>query len=289
MAKLLSRDEFKQAVFARDRQRCIFCNFPAVDAHHIIERRLWSDGGYYLANSASVCSEHHRQCETTEISTTQIYQACGISERLLPTHLYADQVYDKWGNSVLKNGKRLRGELFYQENVQKVLAQAQQLGHFLPWVQYPQSLTLHLTDACPLFKATLITVQPVWQQEVISVYANYCHAHRVEQELDAQVYLGSAATLIQQALPDAWRICGVMQHNRFHLLTIWNELNICLSWADTQIWAGLFDLPLWTVLAEPHDLSILPIAAANGYFLRPSAELSMLDFVKQTACVKKAA
>ena len=116
MAKLLSRDEFKRAVFARDQQRCIFCDLPAVDAHHIIERRLWSDGGYYLANGASVCSEHHRQCETTEIGTTQIYQVCGISERLLPAHLYTDQVYDKWGNPVLKNGKRLRGELFYQEN-----------------------------------------------------------------------------------------------------------------------------------------------------------------------------
>lgn len=54
MNKLLSRDEFRESVFARDRYKCIFCGKQAeetpegkLDAHHIIERRLWSDGGYY--------------------------------------------------------------------------------------------------------------------------------------------------------------------------------------------------------------------------------------------------
>jgi hypothetical protein len=283
MEKLLSRDEFKRAVFARDQQRCVFCDLPAVDAHHIIERRLWSDGGYYLENGASVCSQHHLQCETTEISVGQIYQASGISERLLPTHLYADQVYDKWGNPVLSHGKRLRGELFYQENVQKVLAQGQPLAHFLPWVQYPKHLSLSLNTAQNLFKEQVVLVQAGWQQELISVYADYCHAHRVEQALDAQVYLGSAAASIQQELPTDWRICGIMQHEKFYVLTIWNEQNTCLSWADTQIWAALFGLPLWSVIAETHDLATVPVAPATSYFIRPSAALPMFDFVQQTA------
>ena len=30
-----------------------------VDAHHIMDRRLWKDGGYYLSNGAALCSKHH--------------------------------------------------------------------------------------------------------------------------------------------------------------------------------------------------------------------------------------
>ena len=46
MAKLLSRDEFKRAVFARDQQRCIFWRFasggcaPHYRAAFMVRRRL---------------------------------------------------------------------------------------------------------------------------------------------------------------------------------------------------------------------------------------------------------
>lgn len=69
-SKLLTRDAFREGVFARDGNCCVFCGRPAVDAHHILERRLWPDGGYYLNNGASVCAEHHMLCETTEILKT---------------------------------------------------------------------------------------------------------------------------------------------------------------------------------------------------------------------------
>ena len=38
MNKLLTRDQFREAVFARDNHKCVFCHQPAVDAHHILER-----------------------------------------------------------------------------------------------------------------------------------------------------------------------------------------------------------------------------------------------------------
>src|SRR3546814_17638272 len=63
---LLTRTAFREGVFARDENRCVFCPLPAEDAHHIIERRLWPDGGYYLDNGASVCRAHHIRCETTD-------------------------------------------------------------------------------------------------------------------------------------------------------------------------------------------------------------------------------
>jgi len=46
--QLLTRDEFREGVFARDRHTCVNCRKPGVDAHHIMERRLFPDGGYYL-------------------------------------------------------------------------------------------------------------------------------------------------------------------------------------------------------------------------------------------------
>ena len=41
MHKLLTRDQFRNGVFARDGNRCVLCGNIAQDAHHILERRLW--------------------------------------------------------------------------------------------------------------------------------------------------------------------------------------------------------------------------------------------------------
>lgn len=50
--KLLTRDEFREGVFERDGHKCVVCGDDARDAHHIMERRLFADGGYYMENGA---------------------------------------------------------------------------------------------------------------------------------------------------------------------------------------------------------------------------------------------
>jgi hypothetical protein len=137
--KLLTRDDFREGVFKRDNHKCVFCGDPAQDAHHILERRLWPDGGYYLANGASVCGEHHIKCETTEISVEDVRIACGILKPIIPPHLYDDQEYDKWGNPIQPNGTRLRGELFFDESVQKILGQGKVLDLFTHYVKYQRT------------------------------------------------------------------------------------------------------------------------------------------------------
>jgi hypothetical protein len=139
MNSLLSRTEFRNQVFARDNHKCVIpdCNQPAQDAHHILERRLFSDGGYYLDNGASVCEPHHLMCETTEISCQELRQWCGIEEIILPENLSPDTEYDKWGNPILPDGRRLRGELFYEESVQKILKPVLHL--FTKYVKYPRT------------------------------------------------------------------------------------------------------------------------------------------------------
>ena len=98
-AELLTRKEFKQAVLARDGGMCVFCKtVPAVDAHHIMDRKLWPDGGYYLDNGASVCADHHWDCERLIISTLDVRLAAKIRVILLPPDLDPSCSYDKWGN-----------------------------------------------------------------------------------------------------------------------------------------------------------------------------------------------
>ena len=133
--KVLTRDQFREGVF---------CDCPAKDAHHIIERRLFDDGGYYLDNGASLCEEHHIKAEETTLSCEEIRAAAGITKIVLPDHFYSDNeyTYDKWGNIILANGQRLKGELFFDESVQKILNQGGFLDIFSKYVKYPR--TLHL-------------------------------------------------------------------------------------------------------------------------------------------------
>ena len=142
----LTRNEFREAVFARDGNKCRFCDNPAKDAHHIMERRLFTSpdemGGYSLNNGISVCAEHHLECEKTNITVEDCLDAIGLkfNNRLTPSHLYPDQPYDKWGNPIMSDGTRIKGELFYDESVQKILTE--HLSEFREWYKYPR--TYHL-------------------------------------------------------------------------------------------------------------------------------------------------
>lgn len=81
--KLLSRQEFKDKVFARDKHTCVVCNKPAVDAHHIIDRHMWNNtdeaGGYFLDNGVSLCSDHHLDAEMRVIPPSALRLLAGIT------------------------------------------------------------------------------------------------------------------------------------------------------------------------------------------------------------------
>lgn len=152
--KLLTREEFREGVFARDKV-CVICRaMPTSDhaAHHIMERRLWTDptqgGGYFLDNGALVCGSCHILAEQTVITCEQLREACGITKVALPMHLYNDYNYDKWGDIKLPNGTRLKGELFNDESVQKILKEGGVLDQFVDYVKYPR--TMHCPWSNPI-------------------------------------------------------------------------------------------------------------------------------------------
>lgn len=116
------RDEFREAVFKRDNHRCVVCKSVAVDAHHILERKLFEDGGYYLDNGASLCGDCHYKAETTELSCERIREAAGITNVVLPSDFEPSYRYDKWGNIFFDDTLyRLKGELGDDEGFLKLM------------------------------------------------------------------------------------------------------------------------------------------------------------------------
>ena len=126
---LLSREDFSRYVFMRDKSCCLLCGAPAVDAHHIMDRKLWADGGYYLDNGASVCSDCHLRCEMTLETPVRLRKLAGIENVLLPPGLSPVTDYDKWGNVIEDTGMRIPGPLF-DEGTRRILGRARLLHLF---------------------------------------------------------------------------------------------------------------------------------------------------------------
>jgi len=103
--KLLSRDEFRENVFKRDNHKCVVCLLPATAVHHIMDRALFDDGGYYINNGSSLCDECHVKAEKGIFTCEEIRRAARILEIVLPPNLDAIKSYDKWGHEVI--GERL--------------------------------------------------------------------------------------------------------------------------------------------------------------------------------------
>ena len=311
--KLLTRDEFRNAVFGRDRHVCVFCSKPAVDAHHILERRLWPDGGYYLENGAAVCAEHHLRCESTEISVAEVRRACGLTIPFLPPHLEAAQAYDKWGNPELPNGQRLRGELFFEDNVQKVLAAAGKLQLFALWIKYPRTYHLPWSEGRGADDRVLASLSNFSEVEVVvtekmdgentTLYAGHTHARSLDSRSHpSRDWLKQFWSGFARDIPPGWRICGenlyakhslpyAALHSYFLGFSIWNERNVALSWDETLEWfallqiepvpllyRGAFDEPRLQALASPPQA-----LTREGYVVRVAGEIPYGAFRRSVA------
>lgn len=260
--KLLTRDQFREGVFARDKHVCVFCKKPAVDAHHIMERRLWPDGGYYLENGASVCEEHHILCEKTEISVEEVRRACGIERPIIPPHLYYDQEYDKWGNPVLTGGRRLKGELFNDPSVQKILAGV--LDQFIGYVKYPR--TYHLPwspgmndddrqhEDVGIFEGKMVVAMEKLDGENTSMYTDYIHARSIDSGgHPSRNWIKAFHGMICGNIPQGWRINVENMYAKHSILykdletyaygfAIWDESNFILDWKTTLEWFDLLGI-----------------------------------------------
>lgn len=265
---LLTRDEFRNAVFRRDGYKCVICGVPAQDAHHIIERRLWPDSGYYLDNGGSLCGACHLGAEATTFSCTEIRDSSGIKTVILPPHLYADQEYDKWGNPILPNGQRLKGELFEDPSVQKIIAPVLHL--FTNRVKYPRTYHFpwsegltsddRVMESLACFEGEEVVVTVKMDGEQTSMYQDGFHARSLDTPSHpSRSWLWGLHRQFGHDIPKGWRVCGenlyathsIRYQNlaaHFLVFSVWDEMNVCLSWDDTVTWSSLFGLKTVPVL-----------------------------------------
>lgn len=277
--RLLTRIAFREAVLARDGDKCVSCGAVGVplNAHHILERRLFLDGGYYLDNGATLCDPTcHMKAESTELSVEDVRRMAGITTVVLPDHLYQDgTVYDKWGNPILPNGLRLKGELLADESVRRVLAPVMDL--FTPHVKAPRTYHLPwspgktrddrvLADLTG-FEGREVVVTVKMDGENTSIYGKdgFVHARSVEplSPHPSRDRVKALAAMVGSELHESWRLTGeniTAKHSihythlaenpawYFNVFNLWTDLNVCLPWDEVVEWATLLDLPTVPVL-----------------------------------------
>lgn len=310
---LLTRDAFREAVFARDSNKCVNCKESAVDAHHIIERRLWPDSGYYLSNGASLCNKCHILAEQTILSAQQIREKLGIQKPILPPHLYDDAEYYKWGNILLSNGKRIKGELFFDESVQKIIQPVIEL--FIDYTKYPRTYHCIWSASKTNDDRTLESMDHFYGKEVVvtekkdgensSIYSDgYFHARSIDgNSHPSQTWLKNFIQKWFFNLPKGWKVCGENLYathsiqyknlsNYFQAFSIWNERNICLSWHETVEWCQLLGIQHVPVLYQGmYDEQIIKSLYQDkrdddmmeGYVIRIADSFKYYDFKKSIA------
>jgi len=247
---LLSRKEFGMQVFERDISLCVMCGEEAVDAHHIMDRKLFKDGGYYLDNGASLCSKHHIDAENGTITPAELREIIGIKTAVLPNGTYDPRVdYDKWGNTQ----KYFKYPRTY---------------HF-PWSEGLQNDDKMMQNPNQFVgKEVVVTIK--MDGENTTMYNDYIHARSLDSRHHAsRNYVKGIHGSIKYRIPAGWRICGenlYAEHaikyknldNYFQVFSIWQADNICLSWKAAQHYAvdaGL--MPVSTIYEGIYDEALI--------------------------------
>lgn len=309
---LLSREQFREGVLARDKHQCVFCGKKSgIVAHHIIERRVFDNGGYYLENGASVCTEHHLECEMTLIGADKVREACGITRVILPDHLYTGDLYDKWCNQILPNKTRLKGELFFDESVQKILRQGNVLSLFLDQVKYPRthhvpwSQCIRSDDRTHTdmrkFHGKRVIITKKMDGENTSMYNDYIHARSIDGRGHyTQDWIKNFWSTFKHDIPPQWRVCCENlwgEHSIFYTgenalesycygFSIWNERNECLPWDETLVWFELLGIkPVEVIYDGIYDEEVIKKlykdsdwATLEGWVMRTADGFRYADF-----------
>ena len=233
---LLTRDEFRRQVLARCGGACCVpgCGEAATAAHHILERRLFEDGGYYLANGAPLCDGHHLMAETTEIAADRLREWCGVAAPVLPPRT---------------------------EAARKALARGGFLDLFTPLVKYPR--TWHVpfspgaTDddkvlgALDHFAGRRVVVTVKKDGENSTLMRDHFHARSLDsRHHPSRDWIKGFWAAVRFDIPEEWRVCGENLYARHTIaydalpsyflgFSVWDERNVCLSWDETMEWFEL--------------------------------------------------
>lgn len=273
-----NRLKAKQETHERDGWKCVNCGIAgdsdSLSAHHLIERKLWTEEdnwGYLLDNLVSVCEPCHRLAEQTVLSVETLRQKAGIAHIVVPEHIYADEVIDKWGNTILPNGMRTKGEMFDEPSVQENLREGGVLDLFTKYVKYPRTYHFGFSPGrmmrserviadCSQFEGQEVAVFLKLDGENSTLYNDYFHARSISgTPHPSRDYAKSIWAKMKYDIPEGWRVScenlyakhSIHYHNLgsyLYMFAIWNDKNFALSHDDKILWAELLGLPLSPVI-----------------------------------------
>ncbi|MEZ6139705.1 MAG: RNA ligase family protein [Zavarzinella sp.] len=285
--KLLTRTQFRDGVFDRDGHQCVICGAKAegdvrLDAHHIMERRLWTApdqfGGYFLDNGVTLCDRGydktesgnfscHLQAGMTVISPDDCRKAAGIQRLILPDHLYFNQIYTVWGDPVLSNGRRMRGELYWDESVQTMLTLGGVLNLYTDYVKHPRTCHLpfspkvekddlgddRVMEHLERFQGNRVIATVKMDGGQNTLYRDYLHARTTDFKSDETMHwLQNFHSKFCYDIPQGYRVNVenlYVKHDIYYqnlpsyamAWMMWDDKNNCLSWDETCEWFALFD------------------------------------------------
>lgn len=265
----MNRKDFNENVGKRDNNQCVVCKAPHTAVHHIVERCLWEDGGFYADNGVCLCDLHHLQAEQTLISCKELRDLASIKTILLPNHLDTNVTYDKWANPYINKNVRVRGELFFNENVQKILTSANVLSDFIERAKYPKTLHLPWSEGLQSDDRMLQSFSGLEGEEVIvalkldgensSLAKTYMHARSLDSaNHPSRNWLKALHGTIKHELPENFIICGencYAEHSihysnlpsYFFVFNIW-EKSRRLSWDSMVEYCDILNLQTVPVL-----------------------------------------
>ena len=280
--ELLTRDEFRTQVLERDSNTCVLCDKSAVDVHHIIDRKCFTDGGYYIDNGISLCSEHHLGAEKGIISCDTLRSKANIETIVLPDEFDETLNYNKWGE-VLAEGNKFK----YSRT-----------KHF-PWSEGVTNDDKIITDLNQ-FEGQEVVCSVKMDGENQSLMREYYYARSLDSNNHpSRNWVKGLWGSIRHDIPDKWRICGenlYAKHSIFYddlpsyfmVFNIWNEENVCLSWDDTLDYCYLLNLvPVKVIYRGVFDINIinklhlqLDPEKDEGFVMRLSDSFKYTDFSK---------
>lgn len=165
----------------------------------------------------------------------------------------------------------------------------------LPWSPGVSSDDVRILDTA-IFQGREVVVTEKMDGENTTLYSDHIHArsldsrHHPSRDWVKQWHAG-----IAYSIPSDWRICGenlYAQHSvvyrqlasYFYGFSVWNDQNICLSWADTEEWfalLGIHPVPvLYQGIWDEAAVRALKVetGAVEGYVVRLADAFSYEDF-----------
>jgi len=267
-----------------------------------------------MDNGATLCDKHHILAETTDWSCEELRELIGAASRpaVIPDDYYPDVRYTKWGDVILPNGMRMKGPLFNDDSVQKILAHGNMLHLYTDYVKYPRSWHLpwsnpskddRVLKECSQFEGKRVIVTEKMDGENTTIYSDYIHARSIDGRNHwSRSWVKNLQGRIGYEIPKGWRICGENLYavhsikyddlnSYFYVFSIWTDENVCLSWDDTKQYCDILELEMVPVLYDGiwDESKIRSLwsekdyDSVEGYVVRLADSFSYFNFNKSLA------